>query len=906
MPVEQQTPFNEYTGNGVTTVFAFQFQVLIATDLSVFVDGTLKANGTDYTITGVGNQTGGQVTFSAAPAVGADVLIARQMVLARDTDYQTNGDLREAVLDRDFDRIWLVLQSLSSSLSTSIQLPFPEQAGILPGSQARRDRLLMFSPTTGIPELTPFTATQVASAIAAAYGTGSTLDGLTFLQEGEGAIPRTAQEKARELISIADFGAIPGADATVAAIKAAAVGEFMVPPGSYIATPTAANLNAFLAALNKLKLCLGDFVVTMPDGVADVSTTLTVESDLSGLSFTMNTPTAITISSVIGVTPGTFPVLHWDGVNKNLPYYLVQYGVADTSQIVVGTYLRLAAGDTSHRGCWEITAKTASSITVMMMRATAPTSTTFTASATVLRSAVRFYSASAVTGISGIIAEGGKLGIVECVLVGTGRPVDDGGYRKPTGWDVFGGFGGVTGVIARRGGSLTLGANSLVTGFSGTNITTSLSGALLANPGAMSCCAGRNGFSSAASGGTQASGVFSVGNLIDGFISQDGSSGFYTSSHSEGNYRHGVIGSGGSTINATSMRLSGNGKNGADTLGACQLLLNSATITGNTEIGINNAGCQVRAIGATITGNAMGACTTLLNGSSNLGSSTISSNGATDLTVINGLIDVSGVAAGYTTNIPVNHISATPGYIRSATTAFLAFSGSNSTSAMRINDLNHLLIATATEMAGKSGARLHVNGQTVFGGTLYPSVDNAYDYGEAALRGRVAFFGTGTINTCDGREKTPPLPIDDAVLDAWGNVQFITFRWLDSLQAKGDEARWHFGVIAQQVRDVFAAHGLDGTRYGLLCYDEWEDRFEPVIATRTVQRLVDQGDGILVPVDIEEEYDTGEIRLVLAAGNRWGIRPDQCAFIEMAWQRRENQRILTRLLRLEEIAGVAQ
>uniref|UniRef100_A0A7D5FT26 Peptidase S74 domain-containing protein n=1 Tax=Escherichia virus LS2 TaxID=2743776 RepID=A0A7D5FT26_9CAUD len=39
-------------------------------------------------------------------------------------------------------------------------------------------------------------------------------------------------------------------------------------------------------------------------------------------------------------------------------------------------------------------------------------------------------------------------------------------------------------------------------------------------------------------------------------------------------------------------------------------------------------------------------------------------------------------------------------------------------------------------------------------------------------------------------------------------MQIITYKWLSSIAAKGeDSARWHF-VIAQQVRDAFVKHGL--------------------------------------------------------------------------------------------------
>lgn len=166
------------------------------------------------------------------------------------------------------------------------------------------------------------------------------------------------------------------------------------------------------------------------------------------------------------------------------------------------------------------------------------------------------------------------------------------------------------------------------------------------------------------------------------------------------------------------------------------------------------------------------------------------------------------------------------------------------------------------------------------GGHFRPFVDNLYSVGAASLRASVVYAGTGTINTSDASEKTAPLPIDDAVLDAWGDVQLITFQWLESIRIKGEDgARWHFGVIAQQVRNAFAARGLDGTRYGLLCYDEWDDQFEQVIG--------DDGE------------PTGEVKLVVIAGNRWGIRPDQCLFLEAAYQRRNYERLLARVEALE-------
>lgn len=204
------------------------------------------------------------------------------------------------------------------------------------------------------------------------------------------------------------------------------------------------------------------------------------------------------------------------------------------------------------------------------------------------------------------------------------------------------------------------------------------------------------------------------------------------------------------------------------------------------------------------------------------------------------------------------------------------------------------------------------NGYNVrfYSSTIRPGADNTMDFGTSAFRGRTAYFATGTINTSDANEKTAPVSIaelsgqfgldNDLILDSWGDVQIIAFQWLDAIRQKGDDvARWHFGVIAQQVRDAFSARGLDGTRYGLLCYDEWDDEFEPVTEEVIEETEVEQEDGSIKVIRFANVIDTGEKRLLRKAGNRWGIRPDQCLFLEAAYQRRRCDRIEERLLSLE-------
>ncbi len=142
MPIGEQTTIASHTGNGVATVFAYSFGVLAADDIKVLVDGVVVTTG--FTVSGIGSRTGGTVTFSVAPTSGADILIVREVVRKRDTDYQYSGDLREEVLDDDLDRIWMTLQEDGELVDRGVRVPVGETLSELPAAASRVDKVLTF------------------------------------------------------------------------------------------------------------------------------------------------------------------------------------------------------------------------------------------------------------------------------------------------------------------------------------------------------------------------------------------------------------------------------------------------------------------------------------------------------------------------------------------------------------------------------------------------------------------------------------------------------------------------------------------------------------------------------------------------------------------------------------------
>lgn len=123
-----------------------------------------------------------------------------------------------------------------------------------------------------------------------------------------------------------------------------------------------------------------------------------------------------------------------------------------------------------------------------------------------------------------------------------------------------------------------------------------------------------------------------------------------------------------------------------------------------------------------------------------------------------------------------------------------------------------------TRITGTDGVKAKVD----FVGNFVPGVDNTYSCGKAALRWSEIFAGVGTINTSDANEKTV-VDIEQKVLDAAAKIKINAYKFNDSIAKKGDDARIHYGVIAQDIKTAFEAEGLDPFKYGVLCYDEYED-----------------------------------------------------------------------------------
>jgi hypothetical protein len=103
--------------------------------------------------------------------------------------------------------------------------------------------------------------------------------------------------------------------------------------------------------------------------------------------------------------------------------------------------------------------------------------------------------------------------------------------------------------------------------------------------------------------------------------------------------------------------------------------------------------------------------------------------------------------------------------------------------------------------------------------------DDALDIGLSNARFDDIYATNGTIQTSDRNEKQDIEALSEAeqrvAVAAKGLLR--KFRWKDSVEEKGNDARIHFGIIAQDLQAAFEAEGLDAGRYAMFINSTWTD-----------------------------------------------------------------------------------
>lgn len=196
----------QYTGNGTTTIFAYNFRVDDSSWINVYVNENLVTN---YSVSGVGLDAGGNITFTVAPVSGTLVTIIRNVPKTQSLDLIRNAGFPADSMELELDKLTMMVLDLQEKVDRSIKLPVSDtnlDSG-LDIVSVRKNGALGFDNTGNI---TYYTVPD------------SPLASDSFLASGAGAVARTYQDKNRDIVSVKDFGAVgDGTTDDTSAIQAA-------------------------------------------------------------------------------------------------------------------------------------------------------------------------------------------------------------------------------------------------------------------------------------------------------------------------------------------------------------------------------------------------------------------------------------------------------------------------------------------------------------------------------------------------------------------------------------------------------------------------------------------------------------------------------------------------------------
>lgn len=128
MTVSTKVDHNEYTGNGVTTTFPYTFRIFQKSDLVVQVvdlneNLSVLTLDTDYTVTGAGGYTGGNVILSTALINGYRISISRDLPVTQETDLRNHGKFFAEVHEDAFDKLTMLIQQAFSDNRLALKRP---------------------------------------------------------------------------------------------------------------------------------------------------------------------------------------------------------------------------------------------------------------------------------------------------------------------------------------------------------------------------------------------------------------------------------------------------------------------------------------------------------------------------------------------------------------------------------------------------------------------------------------------------------------------------------------------------------------------------------------------------------------------------------------------------------------
>ena len=220
MTISTSTARAQHTTNSAVTNYAFNFRVLVTSQLSVSVVNsatyteTPLALGTDYTVTGAGSTSGGAIAMTAAgrakAGTGLRLVILRNMPFIQDIDFRIHELTPAEAFELGLDTAVMERQQLRESLKDTVKTP--------PGSEPVTSADILRWKTEAQE------AAQTATGQAAAAAQSASSAGQSAASAGQNAAAAIAAKDVAVQAQQAAFAAASSASADAGRAESAAAG----------------------------------------------------------------------------------------------------------------------------------------------------------------------------------------------------------------------------------------------------------------------------------------------------------------------------------------------------------------------------------------------------------------------------------------------------------------------------------------------------------------------------------------------------------------------------------------------------------------------------------------------------------------------------------------------------------
>ena len=121
-----QSTINQYIADGTQTTFDYHYLILVTDDIDVYITPPNQKPAssdlvtTGFTVSGVGNDNGGEVTFLKAPMAKSIITLIRHVKPELQTAFKNARNFSGEALDKALQRLLLLIQQNNTQIKSKV------------------------------------------------------------------------------------------------------------------------------------------------------------------------------------------------------------------------------------------------------------------------------------------------------------------------------------------------------------------------------------------------------------------------------------------------------------------------------------------------------------------------------------------------------------------------------------------------------------------------------------------------------------------------------------------------------------------------------------------------------------------------------------------------------------------